>query len=262
MSSIDRFLEVGSRAARAAGALLLERMRTDFSVAHKSETNLVTEVDIAAERLIVSLIHEAFPDHAILAEEGYSRSARGPVTWIIDPLDGTTNYAHRYPVFAVSIGLEVEGELEWGVVYNPNLGEFFTARRGQGAFCNGTRLRVSETDALGSSLLSTGFGYELSKLERNNLGYFSEFMLRSRGVRRGGAAAIDYCYVAAGILDGYWELHLHPWDSAAGNLLVREAGGVTTDLDGNPASIYQPEIVASNGRIHEQMLSILRSCAP
>jgi len=258
MSVMDRMAELGTRVAMEAGGLLRDRLRTAFAIAHKGDTNLVTEVDVAAERQIVSAIRSVYPDHAILAEEGHAQGERGEVTWIIDPLDGTTNYAHGYPVFAVSIGLEVHGELEWGIVYNPNLDEAFTARRGAGAFRNGIRLQVSETASLSSSLLATGFGYDLAKVERNNLNHFCDFMLRSRAVRRGGSAAMDYCYVAAGILDGYWELWLHPWDSAAGNLIVREAGGTVTDLEGRPSSIYRSDVVASNGRIHDEMLRVLR----
>ncbi len=234
----------------------MEKLRTDFTVSHKGPTNLVTEVDLAAEKLIVSTILEAFPDHSIQAEENYGRTKRGGYTWIVDPLDGTTNYAHRYPVFAVSIGLEVDGELEWGIVYNPNLEEVFTARCGSGSFCNGSRLRVSRTTDLSLSLLATGFPYDI-RTSRANLDNFANFMLRAQAVRRGGSAALDFCYVAAGRFDGFWELSLHPWDCAAGFLIVREAGGLVTDFSGAPGSIDRPEVVASNGLIHEQMLAVL-----
>ncbi len=240
----------------AAGRLLMERLRTDFAISHKGATNLVTEVDVEAENLIVSRILESFPDHTILAEENHASAKRGMHTWIIDPIDGTTNYAHRYPVFAVSIGLEIEGELEWGIVYNPNLEEVFTARRGGGAFCNGILRHVSRTADLGLSLLATGFPYDI-RTSRANLDHFSEFMLRSQAVRRGGSAAMDFCYVAAGRFEGFWEMELHPWDSAAGFLLVREAGGVVTDFSGAHGSIYHPQVVASNGLIHAQMLEVL-----
>jgi len=254
----EKFAEVGKAAALAAGRLLMEKLRTDFAVSHKGDTNLVTEVDIAAEKLIVSRILEAFPEHAILAEENHDHTVRSGCTWIIDPLDGTTNYAHRYPVFAVSVGLEIEGELEWGIVYNPNLEEVFTARRGGGAFCNGAPIHVSNTPDLGSSLLATGFPYDI-RTSKANLNHFANFMLRAQAVRRGGSAALDFCYVAAGRFDGFWELALHPWDCAAGFLIVREAGGVVTDFDGAPGSIDYPEVVASNGLIHEQVLEVLRS---
>ena len=257
MTDIDRFAEVGTSAALAAGRLLMERLRTDFAISHKGATNLVTEVDVASEKLIVGRILDAFPNHTILAEENHTHTQRSGCTWIIDPIDGTTNYAHRYPVFVVSIGLEIEGELEWGIVYNPNLEEIFIARRGGGAFCNGEPLRVSGTSDLGASLLATGFPYDI-RTSRSNLDHFCEFMLRAQAVRRGGSAALDFCYVAAGRFEGFWEMSLHPWDCAAGFLIVREAGGVVTDFQGAPGSIDYPEVVASNGRIHDQMLAILK----
>ncbi len=258
MTDIERFAEVGRSAALAAGKLLMEKLATDFTVSHKGATNLVTEVDVAAENLIVSNILNSFPDHSILAEEGHSAARKGRYTWIVDPLDGTTNYAHRYPVFAVSIGLEVEGELEWGIVYNPNLEEVFTARRGGGAFCNGVPLHVSRTPQLDTSLLATGFPYDI-RTSKSNLDHFAHFMLRAQAVRRGGSAAMDFCYVAAGRFDGFWELALHPWDCAAGFLIVREAGGQVTDFAGERGSIYHPEVVASNGLIHGQMLEVLHA---
>jgi myo-inositol-1(or 4)-monophosphatase len=256
MENIDQFAQIGTSAALSAGKLLMEKLRTGFSISHKGATNLVTEVDVAAEKLIVSRILESFPDHAILAEENYASAERGEHTWIIDPIDGTTNYAHGYPVFAVSIGLEIHGELAWGVVYNPNLEEVFTARRGAGAFCNGAPLRVSRTTDLGLSLLATGFPYDI-RTTKGNLGHFIDFMLRSQAVRRGGSAAMDLCYVAAGRFDGFWEVELHPWDCAAGFLIVREAGGKVTDFSGAHSSIYCPEVVASNGLIHDQIIEVL-----
>lgn len=257
MQDIGNFAQVGTEAAMAAGKLLMDRLRTDFAVAHKGATNLVTEVDLASEKLIVSRILEAFPGHTVLAEEKHSKAVRGSYRWIIDPIDGTTNYAHRYPVFAVSIGLEIDGELEWGIVYNPNLGEVFTARRGGGAYLNGERLHVSGISDLDKCLLTTGFPYDVRE-SRANLDHFASFMLCSQAVRRGGSAAMDFCYVAAGRFDGFWEVELHPWDSAAGFLMVREAGGMVTDFDGAAGSIYHPEVVASNGLIHGQMIDILR----
>jgi len=257
MNSIEGFAQVGTDAALSAGKLLMDRLRTDFRISHKGATNLVTEVDVASERLIVSRILESFPNHVILAEENYSAAKRGEYTWIIDPIDGTTNYAHGYPVFAVSIGLEIRGELEWGIVYDPNLKEIFTASRGGGAFCNGTQLRVSRTDDLGLSLLATGFPYDI-RTSMANLDHFVSFMLRSQAVRRAGSAAIDLCYVAAGRFDGFWEVELHPWDCAAGFLIVREAGGRVTDFSGAPGSIYCPYVVASNGLIHDKILEVLR----
>ncbi len=258
MSSDTQFERLAEEAAREAGRLLMRRFRTAFAVAHKGEVNLVTEVDLAAEELIVSRIRSAFPDHAILAEENHSRRKSGSHIWIIDPLDGTTNYAHGFPAFAVSIGLEIDGELACGAVYNPVLDEMFTACRGGGAFCNGEPVHVSQTASLGESLLSTGFPYDIRTSENNNLDNFREFALLAQGVRRAGSAALDFCSVAAGRFDGFWELSLHAWDCAAGYLLVREAGGRVTNFHGDEGSIYEPEMIASNGKIHEQMLAVLR----
>lgn len=257
MSIIDEFIKVGEAAALQAGTLLRERFNTRFSVEQKGVINLVTEVDLAAEELIVSRIRGAFPDHAILAEEGHNGGECGYVRWIIDPLDGTTNYAHGYPVFSVSIGLEIDGEVEWGAVYDPTRDELFTARRGVGARLNGASLRVSETSALGESLLATGFPYDIRTGPRKNFDEFSAFAVRTHGVRRGGSAALDLCYVAAGRLDGFWEHNLRPWDCAAGYLVVREAGGIVTDYVGNNGSIYVSETLASNGLIHEEMKNVL-----
>jgi len=254
---IDLYDQIGREAAHEAGRFILDRFRSNFTVFHKGAVDLVTDVDIAAERLIVSRILKAFPDHSVLAEEMYPHTRRSALTWIIDPLDGTTNYAHGYPVFAVSIGLEISGVLEWGVVFNPVLDETFTARRGCGACCNDISIHVSKTDSLGNSLLATGFPYDIQTTEQNNLDHFCSFALRARGIRRGGSAALDLSYVAAGRLDGYWEIKLHPWDCAAGYLVVREAGGSVTNFKGRPGSIYDREVVASNGLIHREMLALL-----
>ena len=260
-AEFSRFVAVGSEAAREAGRLILSHFRTDFAVSRKGATDLVTEVDVAAENLIVSALRAEFPAHRILAEESNPEGARGEFTWVIDPLDGTTNYTHGFPVFAVSIGLEISGELAWGAVFNPVLDEFFTARAGAGAFCNGARLRVSSTDLLADSFLATGFPYDIRTSPVNNLDNFCEFAIHSRAVRRAGSAALDLSYVAAGRFDGFWELKLHPWDCAAGYLMVREAGGMVTDFTGSTGSIYAPECIASNGLIHEHMLMIIRRMA-
>ncbi len=256
-----RFEKLAAEVAREAGGLLLDRFHTDFEVSHKGVVNLVTEVDLAAEELIVARILAAFPGHAILAEENYSERKSGSHVWIIDPLDGTTNYAHGFPVFAVSIGLEIHGELACGAIYNPVLDEMFTASRGGGAFCNGGPVHVSTADALDASLLSTGFPYDIRTSRNNNLDNFREFALRAQGVRRAGSAALDFCSVAAGRFDGFWEISLHPWDCAAGFLLVREAGGRVSDFSGGEGSIYTPEMIASNGKIHNEMLAVLHHAA-
>lgn len=261
---IDRFAAEGESAARQAGRYVLEKYRTDFSVSHKGSINLVTEVDIAAEEMITEKLRGTFPDHSILAEEKNSKADRGYCTWIIDPLDGTTNYAHGFPFFSVSIGLEIAGRVEFGAVFDPVRDEMFTARRGGGAFCNGGRLKVSSTGSLGESLLATGFPYDIRTSRRNNLSHFRAFALLTQGVRRTGSAALDMCYVASGRLDGFWEAKLKPWDCAAGFLMVTEAGGRVTSYSGGPASIYDPEVIASNGRFHDQMIAVLEEtpCEP
>jgi myo-inositol-1(or 4)-monophosphatase len=258
LKEISDFARVGEDAARAAGRFLMEHLHGGFTVARKGEIDLVTEVDIAAEKLIVARIRDSFPDHAVLAEEMHAGTTPGGCTWIIDPLDGTTNYAHGFPVFSVSIGLEVAGVVEWGVVYNPNLEEVFVARRGGGAVLNGKPIGVSATESLNASLLATGFPYDIRTSPQNNLDYFRAFALRAQGIRRAGSAALDLCYVAAGRFDGFWEFKLNPWDCAPGYLMVREAGGKVTNHRGELGSIYDRECLATNGLIHEQMIGVLR----
>ena len=258
MMNIDKFAAVGKEAAIRAGKYALDRLRTEFSVEHKGTINLVTEVDIAAEEMIVTGLLEKFPDHSILAEEKNSETRGGACKWVIDPLDGTTNYAHGFPFFSVSIGLEISGKVMLGIVYDPVRDELFTARKDSGAFCNDEPLHVSKTEKLDAGLLATGFPYDIRISEQNNLNNFCAFALRCQGVRRTGSAALDLCYVAAGRLDGFWESKLNPWDCAAGCLLVSEAGGFVTDYSGGPASIYKAEVVASNGRIHQEMLAVLK----
>ncbi len=246
----DPFLEVAVDAARRAGTLLLGRLGTLRTIDYKgSPSNIVTEMDRQAESLIVGCITERFPDHAVLAEEGGARAGSASHRWIVDPLDGTTNYAHGMPFFAVSIALEIEGAVVLGVVYDPNRDECFTARRGHGAFLNGERMRVSETPSLDESLLSTGYPYDIRKVRDNNLAEHAAFMVRCRSVREMGAA---------GRLDAFWELKLGPWDVAAGCLMVEEAGGRVTTPDGGPVDLGAPSVVASNGRIHDEILSTLK----
>jgi myo-inositol-1(or 4)-monophosphatase len=259
MPGIEEFAAVGVQVAREAGHFLLKRFRTGFNISHKGVVNLVTDVDVAAEELIVSRIQKAFPTHSVLAEENHNNTPRGAFNWVVDPLDGTTNYAHGYPVFAVSIALEIDAELQWGAVFDPATDEMYTAQRGSGAFCNGVPVHVSGIETLDASLLATGFPYDIRTSKKNNLNNFCAFALRTQGVRRCGSAALDFCYVAAGRYDGFWELKLNPWDCAAGFLLVREAGGTVTDFRGRPGSIYGGEVVASNGIIHGDMLAVLKA---
>jgi len=250
-------LEVAKAAAVKAGNILRERINGSREITYKGEINLVTEMDRLSEKMVVETILGAFPDHGVLAEEEAQIENSSGFLWIIDPLDGTTNYAHGYPSFSVSIGLESSGDVIVGVVYDPMRDELFSAARGQGAFLNGDPIAVSRTDVLIRSLLATGFPYDRSASKENNLNYFNALIMASQEIRRSGSASLDLCALAAGRLDGYWELKLQPWDVAAGSLIVQEAGGVLTDFSGKRSSIRDNEILASNGRIHGQILEII-----
>jgi myo-inositol-1(or 4)-monophosphatase len=258
LSDIDRYEAAAIKAAHDAGRLLMDRFRGHLDVSHKGITNIVTDADLAAEKLIVSHLLEAFPSHHILAEENHFERKGGSHIWIIDPLDGTTNYAHGLPFFSVSIGLEVEGKIVFGAVYAPVLDELYVARRGQGAYCNGSPIHVSKNAAMNDSLLATGFPYDIRSGRNTNLEYFSEFAMHAQAIRRVGSAALDLAYVASGYFDGFWELQLQPWDCAAGVLLISEAGGTATNFHGEPVSIYEHEFLGSNGLIHNDMLKILQ----
>jgi myo-inositol-1(or 4)-monophosphatase len=245
--------------ARDAGQILLEKFGR-ITVMKKGDINLVTEADLASEAMIIERIKSYYPKHSILAEEaGEAVIIGGDNTWkwIIDPLDGTTNYAHGYPCFAVTVALEHDGEIVVGVTFDPTRGELFAAEKGQGATLNGKPIRVSAEENLGDSLICTGFPYDFKRKE-DFARHLTQFLLTSRGVRRDGSAAIDLAYVACGRFDGFWEEGLNPWDLAAGKLLIEEAGGWVTNYDGSAFSIYNPPICASNGRIHAQMIEVLQ----
>ena len=256
--SPGHLLSVAIEASAAAGRVLLDYARSGFHVERKNPVNLVTDADHAAEQCIIDHIHRHFPSHQTLAEErGVGAVAPSPYRWIIDPLDGTTNFAHGFPLYSVSVGVECDGELLVGVVYDPTRDELFTAERGRGARLNGRSIAVSLTAQLEEALTVTGFAYDIRETPNNNLDHFARFALKTQGVRRTGSAALDLCYVAAGRFDGFWEVTLSPWDMAAGTVIVREAGGRITNLRGGVHSIYQPELVASNGRIHQEMLDVI-----
>lgn len=256
-------LNFAIQTAREAGRVLAERFGRSLEITNKSELDLVTESDLASESLIIDRIKSHYPRHAILAEESgasepVDRERESEWRWIIDPLDGTTNYAHGYPCFCVSIGVENHGRMEIGVVYDPMRDEMFTAERGQGAALNGRRIRVSATPNLSGALLCTGFPYDVR--ERSEFArHFTNFIMAAQGVRRDGAAALDLAYVAAGRFDGFWEEGLKPWDVAAGALLVEEAGGRISTYSGGPLNIFTPPILASNGSVHEAMMQVLNS---
>jgi myo-inositol-1(or 4)-monophosphatase len=250
---------VAVEVARAAGDLLRRELTGPRRIEFKgSPTNLVTEMDARAETLIVERLLEAFPGDGVLAEERGAQAGRSNRRWIIDPVDGTTNYAHGLPLYCVSIALEVAGRVELGVAYDPSHDELFVAERGAGAVCNDVPLSVSSAPTLQASLLATGFPYDVRTNPDNNVKEYAAFSLRARGVRRLGSAVLYLAWVAAGRFDGYWELRLGAWDVAAAGLMVEEAGGRLTSLTGGPIELERPTVVASNGRIHDEMLALLR----
>ncbi len=253
-------LNIAIEAALEAGKFLKAHVGKIKTIERKigQETNLVTEIDKQSEALIIKKIHEHFPSHAILGEESGAHAITSEYKWIIDPLDGTTNFTHGLPIYCVTIGIEHNGEIIAGVIYDPNADELFTAEKGKGAFLNGKKISVSSNDTLINSLLVTGFPYNIKENPENVVEHFVNFLPVAQAVRRLGSAALDLAYVACGRFDGYWEVFLHPWDKAAGILLVKEAGGMVTNFsnDGNNI-IYNPNTLATNGLIHSQMLDVI-----
>src|SRR4030067_801803 len=256
--SVKEFRRVAIEAAEKGGATLLKNFGKKPKVSYKGEINLVTEVDHLSEKVIVDYLHKNFKEHAILTEEIYSLKKDSEFQWLVDPLDGTTNYSHGFPVFCISIGLSWRKEIILGLGYQPLLKEMFVVEKGKGAFCNRMKLAVSTTKELNKSLLATGFPYDIRTSPYNNLDHFCNFAVSAQAVRRAGAAALDLAYTAAGRFDGFWEFKLSPWDVAAGVLLVKEAGGRVTDFTGSGYDIIKGEILASNGHIQAQMIEVLQ----
>ncbi len=255
------FLATAAEIVLRAGDIQMARRESGFRVDKKGTIDLVTEVDLECERMCRAVIAERFPDHGVLAEElgsGPDERAASTHRWVFDPLDGTTNYAHGLPIFCASLALELNGRAEAAAVYDPTRRELFTAERGEGAYLNGVRLQVSSSDRLIDSLLVTGFPYDVHKQSGDLVGLFGAFLSRARAVRRLGSAALDLCYVAAGRFDAFWEQHLKPWDVAAGALIAGEAGGAVTGMDGSPFDPAAAHLVASNGRIHGEVLDVIR----
>jgi myo-inositol-1(or 4)-monophosphatase len=260
-AELDSLLDLAMRLAREAGAIQRARYESGFAIGTKSQPiDLVTEVDHACEAHIVDALERERPEDAVLAEEGRGEDRSDALLrWVIDPLDGTTNFAHGYPRFAVSIGLERAGEPALGVVYDPLLDELYHAVTGGGAFRNGRPIRVSAEASFERALLATGFSYDKALAEDDNLAEFRAALKTARELRRDGSASLDLCYVASGRLDGYWEHKLRRWDVAAGGLIVREAGGRVTDRSGGPGWRSGQAIVATNGRLHDALLALLAS---
>jgi len=254
------FLATAVEIVLRSGEIQMLRRESGFSINKKGTIDLVTEVDLECERMCRAVLAERFPDHDILGEElssGPAQVASSHYRWVFDPLDGTTNYAHGLPVFCASLALEIDGQAVAGAVYDPTRKELFTGERGAGAFLNGTRLQVSETGTLLDALLVTGFPYDVHQKLQPLIAMFGAFLGQARAVRRLGSAALDLCYVAAGRFDGFWEQSLRPWDVSAGALIVEEAGGRVTGMDGTRFDPAAAHLVASNGRIHQAMLRVI-----
>lgn len=253
------YLAAAIEVAKEAGAVQLKGLGKTHDITYKGEINLVTNIDRACEQLITEKLQGYYPDHDILAEEGGGKRKNSEYKWIVDPLDGTTNYAHGYPLFCTSIALEYKSQIVLGVVYEPNRDELFYTEIGNGCFLNGKKIRVSKTKSLKESLLATGFAYNIKQTRNNNIDHFGHMLLKAQAVRRDGVAAIDLCYVACGRFDGFWELNLFPWDVAAGSLIVREAGGLMTNFTGKLFSVYDKEILSTNGLVHHEMQTVLET---
>jgi myo-inositol-1(or 4)-monophosphatase len=252
---LKTFLEVAVEVAQEAGAILRDEVERPATISHKTEFDLVTQADRRSEALIVSRLQKYFPEHAVAAEEGTGKDTNSEYRWHVDPLDGTTNFAHKYPCFCVSMALARKNELLLGVIFNPIHNELFVAARGQGATFNGKKIQCSKIDALKNSLLCTGFPNH-NRRANPNFHFYWDFTLRSHGVRRDGSAALDLAYVALGRFDSFWEFGLNPWDTAAGVVIVEEAGGKVTDMQGQSYPLGGPSILASNGLIHAEMIQV------
>jgi myo-inositol-1(or 4)-monophosphatase len=251
-------INIAIEAARRAGHGLHDHYNKPHQVSYKGIIDLVTEMDQESERMVTEILRQSFPEYGILGEEGSKSTAPYTCRWIIDPLDGTTNYTHSYPLFGISIALEKHGEITLGVVYNPILDELFIAEKGFGARLNGTPIHVTDTNELGKSLFASGFPYDAWSNPRNNCNEWEHFIKTTISVRCDGSAALDLCHTACGRLDGYWELDLEPWDMAAGALIVQEAGGLVTQADGKPFSHLQRSVLASNEHLHQAILDVLK----
>jgi myo-inositol-1(or 4)-monophosphatase len=256
----EEFFDLAVRAAKSAGEITLNYFNKNIEIGYKGnlDNDLVTEVDKKSEKCIIDMVKNQYPEHVFLAEESGLTGNNSAVKWVIDPLDGTVNYAHGVPIFSVSIAVEVNGEVVVGVVLDPSRNELFTAKKGEGAFLNGKKIAVSKSAELSKSMVVTGFPYNVKENPFNCIDIFKNFLLASRALRRLGSAALDAAWVAAGRFDGFYEVALHPWDSAAGALLVTEAGGKATNFSNDNFSIYEKSVLLTNGKIHDQMKKVLQ----
>ena len=253
---IDDIIQI----SKEAGELIRNAFGKTHSIEFKTnELNLVTETDKASEKLITDFIRKRYPSHGVLAEEGSEANRSSEYLWVVDPLDGTTNFAHGLPIFAVSIGVQKNDETVAGVVYDVMRDVVYSAEKTSGSFENGRRIQVGKNENLGHSMLVTGFPYDVKDNPDKAYERFITFLKEARAIRRLGSAAIDFCYVANGAFDGFWEVSLHPWDICAGKLIVEEAGGLVTDFDGNKIDIYSKRILCSNGFVHQKMIEVMRS---
>jgi myo-inositol-1(or 4)-monophosphatase len=255
---VSEYLDTAVFAARQAGDYLKARLGRKLQIEKKGDINLVTDVDRESEAMIRRIIAERYPDHRFKAEEGTEAGGDSEYIWLVDPLDGTTNFAHGFPFFCVSIALVKSNDIIAGCIHDPVIDECFTTEKGRGAFLNGKEISVSETQSLDDAFLATGFPYDIRETDDTNLPQFAEFAVTARAIRRAGSAALDLAYVACGRFDGYWEMKLNPWDIAAGILMVEEAGGMVTDWAGRPYDLSRGIVLASNGRIHGQMIETLK----
>ena len=265
MAVAPALLQTAVEIVLRAGAIQTAQFGRTLEIGKKGPIDLVTQVDVEIERMCRETIAARFPDHTVLAEElpnaPVDAGRHAGHRWIFDPIDGTVNFAHGLPIFCASLALEVDGRMEVGAVYDPTREELFVAERGAGARLNGTPLAVSAEPVLLDAMLCTGFPYDVHETADEVVGLFDAFVRRARAVRRLGSAALDLCYVAAGRLDGFWEQRLHPWDTAAAALIVEEAGGRVTDLDGGPFTPHDGDVLASNGHLHDQMRRVIRQFA-
>lgn len=242
-----------------AGELIRSKYETNFTLEFKTnESDLVTDVDKASEKIIVDFVKKKYPTHGIITEEGGTTVSKSEYNWVIDPLDGTVNFAHGFPMFAVSVGIQKNGKTIAGVVYDIMQKVIYSAEIGNGAYENEKKIKVNENANLRHALLVTGFPYDVRENPENALGKFAALTKASRGIRRLGSAAIDFCYVAKGVFDGFWEIHLKPWDMCAGKLIVEEAGGLVTDFNGENITIFSKKVLASNGTLHNSLIEILK----